>query len=275
VLKIAGRDFRFFGNLDDFYFQQLPQFYADGPKLGWYATAHLSRDAVCFDVGANIGLTALTLAAHCPDGHVFAFEPSPTNFEHLRRNIDANGLHNVTAIQAAVGDRLDTVQFNVASVGSNCTVARSDTNYDPARLVPVDLITLDDWISRQRMSRLDLIKVDVEGYEENVLAGAAAVLADRRPNVFMEFNSVTIAFEARESPLAFAERIWNLFDVSDVGSAGELTPAGGGELHRFVLDNMVHHRCVDDVVLRLKAGVTAETLRAALGHGDPWRAVAA
>ena len=54
-------------------------------------TKDLPRDSVCFDVGANIGVTAISMAAHRPDLKIIAFEPVPDNARCMRRNIEVNG----------------------------------------------------------------------------------------------------------------------------------------------------------------------------------------
>jgi methyltransferase FkbM-like protein len=125
------------------------------------------------------------------------------------------------------------------------------------------MTTLDAW-SREVDDRIDFIKIDVEGYESNVLAGAADLIVRWRPPIFMEFNSVTIAHEARRSPFCFAETLWEVFDLFSVDADGDLTPAGGGSMVNFVLQNMVHHGCVDDIILILKPTVDATGLRRAL-----------
>jgi hypothetical protein len=90
LIDVGGRTFRFSGDPQDIYFRELAQFAKDAPELGWFVSARLPRDAICIDVGANIGLTAITLASHCEQGHVYAFEPSPVNCRYLRQNIEAN-----------------------------------------------------------------------------------------------------------------------------------------------------------------------------------------
>jgi len=103
--------------------------------------------------------------------------------------------------------------------------------------------------------------LNVEGNEAQVLAGAAETLVRERPVIFMEFNSVAIAFQARRSPLSFAETIWRLFDVFVVDEDGRLWER---DVRAFVLDNMLRHACVDDIVLDLKPNQDARSIRDAL-----------
>jgi hypothetical protein len=234
-VRLAGRDLEFEGDEGDVYFENITVL-AQGcgeRQLSRFATRHLHAASICLDIGANIGLTTATLALACPKGHVYAFEPSPKKAMCLRRNLAANGLSNATVIECA---------------GTAEGAAR----------VAIDAI--DNW-SATLSSPIDFIKLNVEGNESQVLAGAAETLVRDRPVVFMEFNSVAIAFEARRSPLSFAETIWRLFDVFVVDEDGRLRECAA---RTFVLDNMVRHACVDDIVLDLKPDQDARSIRDAL-----------
>lgn len=266
-IAIRGRNCIFAGEPGDAYFDQLPAF-SQGKgerQLAQYAARHLSADSVCLDIGANIGLTALILSSYCPRGHVFAFEPSPTNAKYLRQNISNNGISNVTVIEAAVGASPGSAQLALVDIGANSTIVRPDAAA-PLRAADVKVISLDTWAVGD-YSEVDFIKLDVEGYEGHVLAGAAGLIARARPPIFMEFNSVTIVFEARRSPLSFAETIWQAFDIYSVGAEGELQPAGDGSMEVFVFQNMVQNGCIDDVILIPKPSIDAARLAEILQRG--------
>ena len=148
----------------------------------------------------------------------------------LRRNLSANGLSNVTVVESA------------AAAGSGSSA------------------TIDSWSARVS-SQIDFIRLNVDGNEAQVLAGTAETLVRDRPVIFMEFNSVAIVFEAKRSPLSFAETIWRLFDVFVVDDDGKLRER---DVRAFVLDNMLRHNCVDDIVLDLKRDQDARWIRDAL-----------
>ena len=73
-------------------------------RLATVGRALLSRDAVCCDIGANIGITAMILSDIVPEGRVHAFEPSPTVFPVLSDNLTRNGCENVVAHRMAIGE---------------------------------------------------------------------------------------------------------------------------------------------------------------------------
>ncbi|WP_045837371.1 FkbM family methyltransferase [Hyphomicrobium sp. 99] len=238
-VALAGRMLDFEGDEGDYFFQNLWEFSqgAGQRHLLQFAARHLHPASTCLEIGAGIGLATASLALACPHGHVHAFEASPKNALYLRRNMSANALTNTTVVERAVG-------------APSGTALR-----DPTTRVTIE--TIDDW-SATLDSPLDLLKLNIEGYEAHVLAGAAETLVRDRPVIFMEFNSVAIAFKAKRSPLSFAETIWKLFDVFEIDEDGEVSTI---DARLFVLNNMVRHGCVDDIVLDLKPGHDARSIR--------------
>ena len=131
-------------------------------------------------------------------------------------------------------------------------------------VAPEDLF---HWLAERGVGPVDFIKIDVEGFEPEVLAGAARTIVAQRPTLFMEFNSITTMFEARLNPVIFAEAIWSLFDVSLLDAEGSPQPAPTAR--EFVFRNITERGCVDDLVLRVKDGVTREQIIATMPATPP------
>jgi FkbM family methyltransferase len=143
------------------------------------------------DVGANIGLYACLAARHAPDGaQIIAFEPVPENLRYLARNLRENGLTGRVQVQPlAVGDRvgeitLFTVEGDV-SIGTHSVSAHNASGSSTTLRVPVT--TLDAVVARLCAGPVDLLKVDVEGFEGAVLDGARDLLARHHPTLLVEF----------------------------------------------------------------------------------------
>ena len=133
------------------------------------------------DVGANIGYyTLLFESVIGPSGRIIAFEPEPDNLVELRANVNRNGLNNVTIHPYAVGSCGGTVSF---ARGINGGVRENEESV-AGDAVQVPMVTLDDALT----GPVDLIKVDVEGYEEEVLLGAVKTLQACRPALFVEIH---------------------------------------------------------------------------------------
>lgn len=142
-----------------------------------YATALFERilrpNQVAVDAGANVGYFTLLYAQTVgPDGHVYAFEPHPTNYWILQRNIELNGYRNVTAVQAVVADRPGTARLFLSPTNEGDHRA-----YDPGdgrNSVTVPQVTFDDYLAGRRV---DFIKTDLQGFEARALRGALKLLS--------------------------------------------------------------------------------------------------
>ncbi len=145
------------------------------------------------DVGANTGLfTLIALAAHARN-HVVAFEPLPDILEALNGNIYANQLqHRVRLIRCALSDSNGAAPLYVPSAehGWIETSASLRADFKPSHSAVLEVLqrTLDRVLFRPSlaMKRVSVIKIDVEGHEARVLAGARWTIARHRPIVFVE-----------------------------------------------------------------------------------------
>ena len=209
---------------------------------------HVAPDAVCLDVGANIGLYSLALSALAPEGRIYAFEPSPSAFSHLQENVRANGIGHVETTQVAVSDRVGTVtfhDFSFFSAGSFSSDEGSLLSTDSygSSAFQATTTTLDTFVVQRGIERVDVIKIDVEGAELGVLEGAAEVLAKHEPIVLLEFNSFGFTIHQSVLPQVALARLKEIFRFVFVmdrvdGSLSRLeTPH---EEYEFLYDNGIH-----------------------------------
>jgi FkbM family methyltransferase len=126
------------------------------------------------DVGANIGYYTL-LSAHCvgQTGQVFAVEPSPYAYDKLRDAVETNGLQNVTTLMAALDNKCGT-GFLYSPPRDNHSPSMLRSDHDDG--VAVAVTTLEYCLSQWKLENIDLLKVDVEGFEPQVLQGAESAL---------------------------------------------------------------------------------------------------
>jgi FkbM family methyltransferase len=146
--------------------------------------ARTSRQIV--DVGANTGLFTLLAGTLNPSGTIHAFEPFPGAADMLETNLRANRLTNVRVTRAAVADQPGTLPlyFNDAL---RLTQGASLRNWDYVTgKVEVPVLRLDDYLAEKGVETIDLLKVDVEGSEPEVLAGAEATIARCKPEIVCE-----------------------------------------------------------------------------------------
>ncbi len=162
------------------------------PETAETIQRHLPADGTFVDVGANIGMFSL-LAARlwAPEGRVLAIEASPPVHDWLMQNVRRNPAPHLTVRHAAVTNTSgQTVRFFNAPAehfGMGALTDRFDGTVTPAE---VPTITLDDAIAEAGLKRVDVIKVDVEGYELGVFQGAVRTLNQERPPVIIfEFQA--------------------------------------------------------------------------------------
>lgn len=136
--------------------------------------------AVIADVGANIGVYS-TFFSRCvgPTGIVYSFEPSRDNFERLSRT--SRRFPNVRVIEAAVGERSGTCQLYISD-RLNVDERTYQPEGDSRRSIETRIVALDDYFEPGQ--RVDLIKMDIQGYELHALRGARRVVADN-PGIAM------------------------------------------------------------------------------------------
>jgi FkbM family methyltransferase len=163
----------------------------EADELDFLASRELHGTAI--DVGANIGaFTAVIARGVGPDGHVHAFEPLAQNRRRLRRNLELNGLANVSIHDAAVADREGTAELATYGPGyeSWASLTRGDValpsgTLEPAERLATPTTTLDSFCARAAIERVAALKVDVEGAEGRVLSGARELLAARRVELLL------------------------------------------------------------------------------------------
>ncbi|MEO8893972.1 MAG: FkbM family methyltransferase [Coleofasciculaceae cyanobacterium] len=137
---------------------------------------------VFLDVGANCGALTLVAANLIGKGKVYAFEPSPNVRERLQGNINLNPhlKDTIAIIPKGLGLNKQQVFYN------------EDPNYlgngslYENQGIPVEILALDQWVAQEKLEKIDLIKIDVEGMEYDVLVGGKTVLETYQPIIYFE-----------------------------------------------------------------------------------------
>jgi FkbM family methyltransferase len=174
-----------------------PRFVLDG-EYETDTTAYIMRtvesEDVCIDVGANFGYFTCLMARRAWQGRTIAFEPDPRVFELLRENVFVNWCQGaVETVNAAVGDRIGTTTLHrrIGRSANTSLIAPSPDELDPtgeARTeeLSVGTVTLDSYADR--LERVDLVKIDVEGAETLVVKGMHELVRRHRPTILLEWS---------------------------------------------------------------------------------------
>lgn len=244
-IPLAGRRLTISAPVGDAVFAR----YTHGRGLRRYkrlCSLMLEPDSVVLDVGANIGLTALVTAELVPAGRVLAVEGAPRNHAALVRNLEAHAQGLAEAVHCAVGAREgDPVRF-VDNSAFGHVVAEGTMIASPS--TPVPLTTIDALAARHALARLDLIKLDIEGFEQDALEGARETLARFDPVVFLEFNVWCQIAHYDRNPRRFLDWLLDHFTELHVWRNEKLVSVRELGPLEFLRTNMTEHRCNDDLI---------------------------
>jgi FkbM family methyltransferase len=143
----------------------------------------LPPNGVFLDVGANVGIHTLAAARRLAPGRgaVLAFEPHPANYRALVQNVALNAYERVTAENLGLSDSHAVLTGASSPDGGNWSLASQGDFCFDVRLVP-----LDDYLQDHSVSRIDVVKIDVEGAEVQVLRGARQTFKLFRPLIVFE-----------------------------------------------------------------------------------------
>lgn len=200
-------------------------------EIALLARHRLRPGALVFDIGAHQGVVAMVLARLVePQGTVIAVEPHRLNIELLHRNLELNGIGN-TIVRQAVGGAVSGTARMGYQLNDRVRVPAEPGGYDVA------CVTIDELAAEYGPP--GVVFVDVEGFEEQVLAGAATVRAAARTDWFVEVHA-GVGLEATGGSVAtllacFPEPDHELFAASPNGSFAPLASAGDVVASRFLL----------------------------------------
>lgn len=182
----------------------------------------LPPGGVCCDIGAEYGLYTFTFASRVgPTGRVLSFEPLTGPRAFVRRSARLLGADNVEVHSVALGDVVRSGTMSLprrrglpvhgrAFLADDAEGLGPNVEFAAERRLPVQVSTLDRVLERAGVDRLDLVKIDVEGFEPAVLRGAEASLRRFRPALLVEIE----------------DRHLGKFGVDSAGMVRDLTEQG-------------------------------------------------
>jgi len=143
-------------------------------KKGW----------ISLDVGANIGYYTLLLATLSQNGKVYAFEPNRLDYNVLKLNTSINNFKNITTNNLALSNKNSYETFNITQ-DSGFSSFRDTQREKIDKIIKVKTKTLDSYVEKNNIKRIDFIKLDIEGAEKIMLEGAQKTLTTIKPKIMM------------------------------------------------------------------------------------------
>lgn len=148
----------------------------------------VAEGATILDIGTNYGTTILQFAQRTgKNGNCYGFEPDPVNYEICTKNIALNSFLNVQVENVGLGNekgRFTLVVDTASNRGGNRILETSEGKENHI----VDVIVLDEWVKNKAIEKIDLVKIDVEGFEMNVLKGGYETIKKYHPVLFIELD---------------------------------------------------------------------------------------
>lgn len=147
----------------------------------------LREGMVCIDIGANIGFYAVLEGRIVgKSGKIIAVEPSPKSYKYLLKNLEDNHV-NFEAYNFAISDLEGVVPFKIEQASNLSHVPRYNEIGD-ADIIRVRSTTLDSLVSMLGPSRVDMVRMDVEGHEANIAKGWKETILRFKPMIFIEIH---------------------------------------------------------------------------------------
>jgi len=148
--------------------------------------AIMANEGTYVDVGANNGyFYTLQIANRFNRSSIYAFEPNPKILLHLRKNVSINRCNNIQVIPTAVTDFTGSALL-AFDLGANSFLPEKASS--PHETLEVDCITFDQFLLENKINKVDVIKLDIEGGEHKFLLGAKGMLETKPPILIMELK---------------------------------------------------------------------------------------
>ena len=201
------------------------------------------------DVGANIGLTTLLMGQFA--NNILSIEPNRSAYSLLSQNCKANQLLSILK-NCAVGETSGSMRFNDTALSSSASHIVTKAHISGNSSYDVSVKKLDDIVKEVGFKDLSFIKIDVEGFEWQVLKGCNETLKRYNPWVFLEFNSWTLIAFQNTNPRVFLEYLMDTYrQVGQVQKGKDISwIKSNNDKMAFLHENLVKHSCVDDLLIR-------------------------
>jgi len=131
---------------------------------------------VVYDIGSYIGVHAIFMAMKTgKKGHVISFEPEADNYKNFERNVNINKLNHIILLRCALGDSFgEGILYNVGTMATLISHSSSSASFQKVKIVRGD-----DIVRNKNLPLPRIVKIDVEGYEYNVIRGLQTTLSNK------------------------------------------------------------------------------------------------
>lgn len=240
---LVGRAVYFVGDLD--------------PKISQIIDIVVEPGDVALDIGANLGLVSLRLAKRVgPSGRVYSFEPNPLMVAYLQATFKRNNLTNMELQQFALGETRGRLRLSVPKGNAGAASLLDAEGMELDKLEAshvVEVETLTAFSKKKALTRVDFVKIDVEGFESKVIKGGVDLIKEKRPRaiLFEENRNITTGTKLPESIRLLQQCDYDVFAI----------PRSYFSVILVELDRAISSRAICHDFLALSKGLKSQLIR--------------
>jgi len=200
---------------------------------------------VFIDIGANIGYFSLFVASNFPSAKIIAFEPVTGLYQELNNNVALNNMENITTVNIAVGEINEEKELFVSAANNlGMSSFQQPENYSGNK-EKVKVVTLGDWFKTSGLSKINIIKLDIEGSELAALRGMKEIIKERKPILIIEMNPATLSlFNLKTSDISNYLKEYN-FEGFLIFENCKLEHLNQGEINQTINVLFIHREKVE------------------------------
>lgn len=176
------------------------------------------KNKTVFDIGANHGMFSLAFSrAVQPNGRIVSFEPNPIVYQELLCNLEVNDFSNIQTFQVALGsyEYKSQLIFDTTHTGTGSLNNKVSDNFiatNTLEKIDVEVISLDYFCSNNDIPSPEFLKIDVEGFEFDVLKGMENTLENKKPELYIEIHGAT--FKDKEANIQNIVRLLERYNYN-------------------------------------------------------------
>jgi FkbM family methyltransferase len=206
ITDIGGKKYRI--ESDDQYLQHISGRFE--PNMVELFDLLIKPTDTVLDVGANIGCTSILFGERARK--VFSFEPSPTTFKFLAKNIQTSGLTNVRLKNIGLGINGGTFELTFSADNRSGAFVSNKVQASAGHQVEtIAIVNGDAFVQQAQIGAVNFIKIDVEGFERHVIEGLGQTIAAFKPVVVLELNHWCLNVFQRTSVPDFLDFLRGVF----------------------------------------------------------------
>lgn len=189
---------------------------------------------VIVDAGANVGSVSLDFAFYFPESKILAFEPVSATYERLKARVEK--YNKIEPIQMALGESVYQVEIALNSEDTINSISSRPTEQNISGLETISVCTLDGFAQQNNIAAVDVLKIDVEGFEFKVLEGAENLLRNSIKAIVLE-----VGYERGDSKVHFSD-VENYMEQRGFQCCGVYDQAKSSDKKRLYYSNNLYIR---------------------------------